>query len=173
MSIESVISSNHIILCWPLLLLPSMFPASGHFPVSLLFTSGGQSTGASASVSVLSMNIQDWSPLGWTGWISWKTKGLLRVLSSTTVRKHQFLSTQPSLWSNSHIYAWLLEKTIVLTIWTFFSKVMFLLFNMLSRFVIAFLRRSKHLLILWLQSLSAVMWEPNKIKSATVHITNC
>jgi len=72
----------------------------------------------------------------------------------------------------SHPYM-TIGKTIVLTIWTFFSKAMFLLFNMLSRFAIVFLLRSKHLLILWLQLLSAVIWEPNKIKSATVHIINC
>ena len=83
--------------------LPS-FPASGSFPVSQLFTSGGQSIGASASASVLPMNTQDWSPLGWTGWISLQSKGLSRVFSNTTVQKHQFFATQPSLWSNSYIH---------------------------------------------------------------------
>ena len=86
------------------------FPASGSFPMSQFFTSGGQSIGASASASVLPMNIQDWSPLGWAGWISLKSKGLSRVFSSTTVQKHQFFSAQLSLWSNSHIHTWLLEK---------------------------------------------------------------
>ena len=81
--------------------LPS-FPASGSFPMSQFFTSEGQSIRASASV--LPMNIQDWSPLRWTGWISLKSKGLSRVFSNTTVQKHQFFSTQPFLWSNSHIY---------------------------------------------------------------------
>ena len=77
------------------------FPASGSFPMSPFFTSGGQSIGASASSSVLPVNIQDWFPLGLTGWISLQSKGLSRVFSSTTVRKRQFFSAQPSLWSNS------------------------------------------------------------------------
>ena len=83
------------------------FPASGSFPVSWFFTSGGQSIGVSASASVLPMNAQDWFPLGWTGWISLQSKGLSRVFSNTTVQKHQFFGTQPSLWSNSHTRTWL------------------------------------------------------------------
>ena len=79
------------------------FPASGSFPVSWLFTSGGQSTGASTSASVLPMNIHGWFPLGLTGLIFLQSKGLSRVFSSTTIQKHQFFITQPSLWSNSHI----------------------------------------------------------------------
>ena len=75
---------------------PQPFPASGSFPVSQLFTSGGQSAGVSASASVLPMNTQDWSPLGWTGWISLQSKRLSRVFSNTTVQKHQFFSTQLS-----------------------------------------------------------------------------
>ena len=86
------------------------FPASGSFPMSRLLTSGDQSIGASASASVLPMNIQGWSPLELTGLISLQSKGLSRVFSSTTVWKHQFFSTQVSLWSNSQIYTWLLEK---------------------------------------------------------------
>ena len=89
---------------------PQYFPASGSFPKSQLFTSGSQSIGASTSASVLPMNIQGWFPLGLTGLISLKFKGLSRIFSSTTVWKHQFLGTQPSLWSNSHIHAWPLEK---------------------------------------------------------------
>ena len=85
------------------------FPASGSLPVSQLFTSGGQSTGASASV--LPMNIQGWVPLGLIGLISLLSKGFSRVFSSTTVWKHQFFGCQTSLWSSSHIYTWLLEKT--------------------------------------------------------------
>ena len=85
-------------------------PASGSFPVSQLFISGGQSIGASASASVLPMNIQDWFPLGLNGLIFLQSKGLSRVFSNTTVQKHQFFSIQPSLWSNSHIHTWLLEK---------------------------------------------------------------
>ena len=86
------------------------FPASGSFLMSQFLTSGGQSTGASASASVLPMNIQNWSPLGWTGWISLQSKGLSRVFSNTTVQKHQFFGAQLWLWSNSHIHTWLLEK---------------------------------------------------------------
>ena len=84
--------------------------ASGSFQMSQFFTSGGQSIGVSASASVLPINIQDWFPLGWTGWISLVSKGLSRVFSNTTVQKHQFFGAQLSLWSNSHIYTWLLEK---------------------------------------------------------------
>ena len=85
-------------------------PASGSFPMSRLFTTGNQSIGASASASVLPMNIHDWFPLGLTGLLSLQSKGLSKVFSNTTVRKHQFFSSQPSLWSNSHIHTWLLEK---------------------------------------------------------------
>ena len=84
------------------------FPASGSFPMSQLFTLGGQSVGTSASV--LPVNIQEWFPLGLTGLISLLSKQLSRVFSKTTVQKHQFFSAQPSLWSNSHIHTWLLEK---------------------------------------------------------------
>ena len=90
---------------------PQSFPASGSFPMSWLFASGGQSIGVLASASVLPMNIQDWFPLGSTGWISFLSKGLLKVFSNTTVQEHQFFSAQPSLWSNSHIHTWLLEKS--------------------------------------------------------------
>ena len=107
MSVESVMPSNHLILCCPLLLLPSIFPASGSFPMSQFFTSGGR---VSASASVLPMNTQDWSPLGWIGWISLQFKGLSSIFSNTTVQKHQFFGTQLSLQSNSNIHTWLLEK---------------------------------------------------------------
>ena len=89
---------------------PQSFPASGSFPVSQLFASGGQSIGVSTSISVLPVNTQDWFPLGWTGWISLQSKGLSRVFSNTTVQKHQFFHAQISLWSNSHIHTRLLEK---------------------------------------------------------------
>ena len=89
---------------------PQSFPASGSFQMSQLFTSGGQSIGVSASASVLPKNIQGWSPLGWTGWISLQSKGLSRVFSNTTLQKHQFFSTQLSSQSNSHIHTWPLEK---------------------------------------------------------------
>ena len=85
-------------------------PASESFPVSQLFAWGGQSIGVSASASVLPMNTQGWSPSEWTGWISLQSKGLSRVLSNTTVQKHQFFGTQPSSQSNSHIHTWPLEK---------------------------------------------------------------
>ena len=86
------------------------FPASGAFPVSQPFPSGSPNIGASSSASVLPMNIQGWFPLGLTGLISLQAKGLARVFSNTTTGKHQFFSTQSSLWSNSHIHAWLLEN---------------------------------------------------------------
>ena len=89
---------------------PQYLPASESFPMSQLFAWGGQSTGVSASASVLPMNTQDWSPLEWTGWISLQSKGLSRVFSNTTVQKHQFFGTQLSSQSNSHIHTWLLEK---------------------------------------------------------------
>ena len=97
MSIESVMPSNHLILSRPLLLSPSIFSASGSFPMSQFFASGGQTIGVSASTSVLPINIQDWFPLGWTGWISFHSKGLSIVFSNTTVQKHQFFSAQLSL----------------------------------------------------------------------------
>ena len=85
-------------------------PALGSFPMSRFFASGGQSIGVSASASVLPMNTQDWSPLGWTGWISLQPKRLSRVFSNTTVQKHQYFSTQLSSQSNSRIHTWPLEK---------------------------------------------------------------
>ena len=104
MSIETMMPSNHLILCHSLLLLPSIFPTMRAFSNELALCIRCPSTGALASV--LPMNIQDWFPLGWTGWISLQSKGLSGVLSSTTVQMHQFLGTQPSLWSNSHIHIW-------------------------------------------------------------------
>ena len=103
MSIQSMIPSNHLILCHPFSSCLQSFPASGSFPLSWLFASGGQSiqASASASASVLPMNIQGWFPLGLTGLISLMSKGLSRVFSRTTTQKHQFFSTQPSLWSTS------------------------------------------------------------------------
>ena len=94
----------------PFSFFPQSLPASGSFPMSQLFAWGGQSIGVSASASVFPMNTQDWSPLGWTGWISLQSKGLSRVFSDTTVQKHQFFSSQLSSQSNSHIHTWPLEK---------------------------------------------------------------
>ena len=124
--------------------------------------------GTSASASVLPMHIQGWFPLGLTSLISLLSKGPSRVFSNTTVWKHPFFSAQLSLQSNSHIHT---GKTIALTRQTFVGKVMSLLFNMLSRLVIAFLPRSKHFLISWLQSPSAVILEPKKLKSDTVSLS--
>ena len=105
MSIELAIPSSHLILCHPLL-LPQSFPASGSSLMSQLFTLSGQSIRASASASVLPMNIQGWFPSELTGLFSLQAKGLSGVFSNSTVQKHQFFSTQLSLWSNSHIHTW-------------------------------------------------------------------
>ena len=153
---------------------PPAFSLSQHqglFQMRQFFTSGGQNIGVSASTSVLPMNIQDWFPLGWTGWISLQSKGLSRV---------QHHSLKASVWpctaffivQISHAYI-TTGKTRTLTRQTFGSKVTSLLFNMLSRLVITFLLRSKPLLILWLQSTSAVISEPKKLVSATVSSSIC
>ena len=110
MSIKSVMPSSHLIFSYPLLSCLQSFPASGSFLMSQFFISGSQSIGVSALASGLSMNIQDWFPLELTGLISLQSKGCSRVFSNTTVQKHQFFDAQLSLWSNSHIHTWLLEK---------------------------------------------------------------
>ena len=144
------------------------FPASGSFPMSQFFATGGQSIGASGSVHP--MNIQGWFPLGLTGLISLRSNGLSTVFSSATVEKTSILQCSAFfIVQLSHPYM-TTGKTIALTIWTIISKVISLLFNMLSRFVTAFLPRSECLLISWLQSLSTVILEPKKIKSATLSI---
>ena len=120
---------------------PQSFPASGSFSVSWLFASCDQSIGASVSTSVLTMNIQGWFPLGLTGLISLQSKGLVRVFSSSTIQKHQFFSAQSSLWADSHIHTWLLEKQFWLDR-PLLEKWCLCFLNTLSRFVIAFLRRS-------------------------------
>ena len=168
MSIESVMPCNNLILCHTLLLKLSIFPSTRVFFNESVLKSGGQIFEVSASASVLPMNIQDWFPLGLTGLISLQCKGLSRVFSSTTIQEHQFFGVQFSLQSNSHSHTWLTGKTIGLTRWTFVSKVMSLLFSMLSSLVIAFLTRRKCLWISWLQSPSAVILEPKKMKSVTV-----
>ena len=139
--------------------------------MSQFFASGSQSIGASASTSVLPMNIQDWFPLGLTGLISLQSKGLSRVFSNTTVQKPQFFSAQLSC-SLLHPHM-TTGKTTALIRRTFVGKVMSLLFNMLSRLVIDFLLRSKHLLISWLQTPSAVILEPKKIESVIVSPSIC
>ena len=127
------------------------FPASGSFPMSWFFVPGGQSVGASA-ISPSNDN-QDWFPLGWTGLISLQSKELSRVFSSTIVKRYQFFDAQFFVFffivQLTHPYM-TTGKTIALITYSFVGKVMSLLFNKLSRFVIAFLPRSKHLLISWL-----------------------
>ena len=142
MSIKLVMWSNHLIFCLPLLLLSSIFPSIRVFSNELALCICWPNFGASASASVLPMNIQVWFPLGLTTLISLQSQGLSRVFFSTTVWKHQFSSAQPSLWANSYLYK-ATGKTVALTIQTFVGKVMSFLFNMLSWFVIAFLPRSK------------------------------
>ena len=110
MSIKLVMSSNHLILCHPLLLPPSIFSSIRVFSVESVLRIRWPKIGASASVSVLPMNTQGWFPLGLTGLTSLKSKGLSRVFSNTTVQKHQFFGAQLSLKSNSHIHTWPLEK---------------------------------------------------------------
>ena len=105
-AIHPAISSSVV----PFSSCPQSLPAAESFPMSQLFAWGGRSTGVSALASVLPMNTQDWSPLGWTGWISLQSKGLSIVFSNTTVQKHQFFGTQLSSQSNSHIHTWPLEK---------------------------------------------------------------
>ena len=108
MSTVWMMPSSHLVLCHPLLLLPSVFPSIRVFSMSQLFTSGGQSFGASASASVFLINIQGWFPLELTGLISLLSKKLSKVFCSTTIRKPQFFGTQPFIVSNSHIHTWLL-----------------------------------------------------------------
>ena len=143
------------------------FPASGSFLMSQLFASGGQSIGASALASVLPTNIQGWFPLAFT---KWSARFDLLAVQGTLKSLLQHHSSKASiLWHSaffrvqlSHPYT-TTGKTIALTRWIFVGKVMSLLFNMLSRFVIAFLPRSKHLLISWLQSPSAVILDPRSL----------
>ena len=142
------------------------FPALRSFPVNQFFASGGQNVGV--STSVLPMTIQDWFPLGLTGWISLQFKGLLKsLLQHHSSKASIFWRSTFFMVQISHPYM-TTGKTIALTRRTFVGKVMSLLFNMLFRLVIAFLPRSKRLLISWLQSPSSVILEPPKIKSLTV-----
>ena len=140
------------------------FPASGSFPMSQLSTSGGQSVRVSASTSVLPMNTQDWSPLGWIGWISLKSKGLSSLLQHHSSKASILLCSAFFIVQLSHPYM-TTGKTVALIRQTYVGKVMSVLFNMLSRLVITFLPKSKHLLISLLQLPSAVILEPRKIVS--------
>ena len=138
--------------------------------MSQFFPSGGQRIGV--SVSVLPMNIQNRFPLGFTGGISLQSKRLSRVFSNIAVEKHQFfICSVFFIVQLSHPYM-TTGKTIALAKWIFVGKEMSLLFNMVSGLVIAFLPRSKHLLISWLQSPSVVILEPKKIKSVTASIVS-
>ena len=110
MSINLVMPSNHLIPYHPLLLEPSIFPRIRVFSNELVLCIKWPKIEASVSASVFPVNIQGWFPLGLTGLISLPSKGLSRVFFSTTVQKHQFFSAQPSIWPNSHIHTWLLEK---------------------------------------------------------------
>ena len=109
-SIELVMPSNLSSSVIPFSSCLQLFPGPGSFPMNQFLASGSQNIGVSASASVLSMNTQDWFPLGWTGWISLQSKGLSRVFSNTTAQKHQFCGAQLSSQSNSHIHTWPLEK---------------------------------------------------------------
>ena len=166
--IELMMPSNHIILCHPLLLLLSIFPS---IRVFFFFSSESvpslddKSIGASASV--LPMNIRGWFPLGLTGLITLQSKGLSSLLQHHSSKASILQRSAFFIVQLSHPYM-TTRKTIALTRQTFVDKVMSLLFNMLSRLVIDFLPRSKRLLISWLQSPSAVILEPKKIKSLTV-----
>ena len=164
MSIESVILSNHLIFCCSLLLFLSVFPNIWVFS-NVISLHQVAKVLAPQLQHQFPKNIQDWFPLRVTGLI-FLSKGLSRVFSNTTIWKYQFFGSQLSLWSNSHLYM-TTGKTVALTIRTFVSKVTSLLYNTLSRFVIAFLPRSKRLLISWLQSPSTAIWELMKIKSVT------
>ena len=166
MPIESVMPFNHLIPCHPLL-LPSIFPASGSFQMSQLFASGGQSIGVTASTSVLPMHNQDWSPLGWTGWISLQLQGSLKsLLQHHSLKASILLCSAFFMDQLSHPYM-TTGKTIALIRQNYVSKVMSLIFSMLTGLEIAFLPRGKQLLISWLQLPSAVILEPKKIKSVT------
>ena len=159
--------SSHLILCPPFFSCPQSLPAKESFPMSQLFSWGGQSTGVSALASFLPKNTQDWSPLGWTGWISlhlpWISKGLSSLLQHHSSKASILQHSAFFIVQLSHPYM-TTGKTIALTRQTFVGKVMSLLFNMQSRLVITFLPRSKRLLISCLQSPSVMILDPPKNK---------
>ena len=163
MSIESVMPSNHhSSSVFPFSSCLQSFPASESSPMSWLFASGGQSTGASTSASLLPMNIQSWFPLGLTGLISLLSKELSKSILHYSLKTSVL---QCSAFFMIHLlHPSITTGHIALTMQTFVSKIMSLLFNMLSRFVIDFLPKSKRLLISWLQSLSAVILKPQENK---------
>ena len=167
--IKSVMPSSHLILCHPLLLLPPIPPSIRVFSNESfqLFAWNGQSTKVSALASFLPNKSQGWSPSELTGWISLQSEGLSRVFSNTSSKASILQHSAFFTVQLSHPYM-TIGKTITLTRCTFVGKVMSLLLNMLSRLAITFLPRSKRLLISWLQSQSAVILEPQNIKSDTV-----
>ena len=163
--------TNHLILCHPLPLSLQTFLSTRSFPVSQFFGSSGQSIGVSASASVLAMNIQDRFPLRLTGWISLMSKGLSSLLQHHSSKASVLQCSAFVIIQFSHPYM-TTGKTIASTRWNFFGKAMSLLFNKLSSLVITFLLKSKRLLISWLQSPSAVILEPKKIKSIILSIVS-
>ena len=169
-SIESVMPSNHLILCRPLLLLPLIFPNIRVFSNEwVLWARYPKYWRVSALVSVLPVNIQDWFPLGWTGWISLQSKGLKSLLQHHSSKASILWCSAFFMVRLSHPFM-TIGKTKALIKWTFVGKVMSLLFNMLSRLVITFLPRSKRLLISWLQSPSTMILEPSKLVCHCFHI---
>ena len=146
------------------------FPAAGSSEMNQFFASGGQSIGISASGTVFPMNIRDWFPLGWSGWLSLLSKGFSRIFSNNHSSKASILHCSAFFIVQLSIHTWLLKKNIALTRQIFDGKVMSLLLYILLRLVIAFLPRSKHLSISWLQSISAVILESKKINFVTVFI---
>ena len=138
MSMESVVPSNNFIFCCPCFLLPSIFPRIRVFSNVLALSNSWPKIWALSSAS---MNILIWFPLGLTSLISLQSKELSRVFSSTSIQRHQFFGSQPSLWSTSHIHTWQ-EKIIAFSIWTFVGKVMALIFKTLSRFANTFLPKT-------------------------------
>ena len=156
--------SSHLILCRPFLLLPSVF-------LSIRVFSNELALRISPSASVLPTNIQKCFPLGWTGWISLQSKGLESLLQHHSSKASILQSSAFCMVQLSHPYI-TTGKTIALTRRIFVSKVISLIFNMLSILIIVFLPRSKHLLISWLQSPSAVILEPKKLKPVTVSIVS-
>ena len=159
MSIESVMPSKHLVLCHPLSSCLLSFPASGYFPVSHFFESGGQSIGASGSSSVLPINIQEWFPLGLIGLVSCSPRNSQE--SSPTPQFKSIILLRSAFFTVQLLHSYMTTgKTIALTRQTFVGKVMSLLLNMLSRLVMTFLPRTKCLLSSWLQSPSAVILEP-------------
>ena len=167
MSIKSVMPSNHLILCYPLL-LPSVFPSIRVFSNESVITSGGQSIEVSASTSVLPVNKQDYFLYNWLVWSPCRPRDFSSLLKHHSSKASILQHSAFFMVHLSHPYM-TTGKTTALTRWTFVGKVMSLLFNMLSKLVIAFVVGSKCLLISWLQSPSAVLLEPKKIVCHCFH----